>query len=530
LSSATFAAGACDQPWLQRLAATSQFLPQRMSLFLVEHFFNVRQGRALILQPARRIGYFYLKPEIHDRAELLAAEIKQFLDLFALLARLRADRLLYLLGRAQAEAQMVFVGDLFEHPKPAREHVLLNARGDYTHAPEAIQDAADNVIYKGVLLDGEVFDLVASCVHGIFYLTEDSRAQLLATAPVQAATPPPVPGGPAAAGEPAAAPDAGGGPAPGWSQRARPWALLAAGAALVAALAWQGLPWRKAPAPDAAVPGAAPRAAPPAPSPAAVPAAPAPGAAPRTPPGALPDALPDALPGAPGPAPEKASLSGIDISRWNAGAGVLLREKRIAFAFARASYGLSVDPSFASHWTALRQGPLARGAYHVFSYRSDPALQADKFAAQLGAPGPRDLCPAVDFEEGSLPSRTSAPPVAQVRQALLSHLVLLEKKVGCTPILYTNREMGNRYLDDPLFSRYPLWIADWTVGAQAPALPVAWARTGHRFWQKSASYEFADARRDPTDLDVFAGSGAELALLYRAAAPPRPPAPSASRP
>lgn len=528
-----FAAGACDQPWLQRLASTSQFLPQRMSLFLVEHFFNVRQGRALILQPARRIGYFYMKPETCDRADLLAAEIKQFLDLFALLARLRADRLLYLLGGTAPEGPMIFVGDLFEHPKAAREHVVLNGRGDYTFAPEAIQDAAGNVIYKGVLLDGEVYELVASCAHGIFYLTEDSRAQLLAAAPAQcAAAPPPGPAALDAASAPAAAPGTeaapapDGAPAPPWSARARPWALLAGVAAVVAAFAWNGQPWRSAAAARAALPAATPHTAP-------VQVA----AAGATPSAAPPDALP-AAGGPPAVAPELApavakpgaTLAGIDISRWNADAGILLREKRIAFAFARASYGLTPDPSFAGYWTAMRQRALARGAYHVFSYRSDPALQADKFAAQLGAAGPKDLCPAVDFEEGSLPSRTSAPPVAQVQQALLSHLLLLEKKVGCTPILYTNREIGNRYLDDPRFSRYPLWIADWTVGAKAPALPLAWARTGHRFWQKSASYAFADTGRVLTDLDQFAGSGAELALLYRTAAPPRRPAPSPPQP
>lgn len=469
MTPAAFPAGTCDQPWLRRLAATSQFLPQRMSLFLAEHFLNVQAGRALILQPARKVGYFYLRPEVYDRADLLAAEIKQFLDLFALLARLRADRLLYLLGAETAQAPMIFVGDLFEHPKASTAHVVLNGRGDYTFAPETIQDADDNVIYKGVLLDGEVFELVASCVHGIFYLSDASRAQWL---------------GPLVQEPPVPAPAL---PQPGvW-----PWITAAAAIAVLGALWWSG------------------RQAPPTPRQHA-------SAAATTRP-AIPATAPAPVAEVAAPAPE-ASLAGIDISKWNADPATLLREKGIAFAFARASYGLTPDPAFGAIRKAMRQNGIAHGAYHVFSYQSDPAVQAERFAAVLGAAAPRELCPAVDVEEGSFASRAPAPAVAAVRQALLSHLALLEKKLGCTPLIYTNRAVGNQYLNDARFARYPLWIADWSANASGPVLPAAWKQAGYRFWQKSANYAFTDLPRTATDYDQFAGSAADLALHFRAAA------------
>lgn len=486
MTSPAIPAGVGGQQWLQRLAASSQFVPQRMSLFLAEHFFNMQAGRALILQPARRIGYFYLRPATYDRADLLAGEIKQFLDLFALLARLRADRLLYLLGGDARDQPMIFVGDLFDHPKPSSAHVVLNARGDYSFAPETIQDADDNVIYKGVLLDAEVYELVASCVHGMFYLSDEHRAQLLDSALAS--------GGPEAAVAPPLLPQPG-----KW-----PWITGAAALALLGASWWAARP---AALPAYARPHSPAHAAGPtvavAPAVAVKPAAPA-----------VPVPAPAALPALPAVPPET-TLAGIDISKWNADAATLLREKSIAFAFARASFGLTPDPAFAANRKAMRQNGIAHGAYHVFSYQSDPAQQAERFAALLGAAAPRELCPAVDVEEGSFPSRAAAPPAAAVRDARLSHLLRLEQRIGCIPLIYTNRAVGNQYLDDARFARYPLWIADWSAGAKGPVLPAAWHTAGYRFWQKSASFAFADEPRDPTDYDQFAGSHADLARLYR---------------
>jgi lysozyme len=58
-----------------------------------------------------------------------------------------------------------------------------------------------------------------------------------------------------------------------------------------------------------------------------------------------------------------------------------------------------------------------------------------------------------------------------VRKTLLAFLVIIEKSTGRLPIIYTDANIGNSYLDGS-FKRYPLWIANYS-NADAPSMPVA---------------------------------------------------------
>lgn len=228
-----------------------------------------------------------------------------------------------------------------------------------------------------------------------------------------------------------------------------------------------------------------------------------------------------AVPSPAAPSPAATAIDqvlGFDISKWNGQAGddAVIDDSLASFVFTRASYGLSLDPSFARNWQRMAgRSTLWRGAYHFFAMQDDPLLQAQHFLKVVGEASPQDPCPTVDFEEASLPSRGTALSVAQVQSALLAHLDYLERHAGCVPILYTDVSMGNRYLADARFSRYPLWIADWTSTQAQPTLPHAWAGGGYRFWQRSASYTLPTTPRSATDLDVFAGTRSQLQALRR---------------
>lgn len=493
------------------MLAATEALPQRLTSFLPANYFNEAAGRALILQPGRAFGYFYLKSEIHTQPERLASELKGLLDLCMLLARLRDHRLIYVFRTEHAVwHDMVYVSDLFQDPKPSTAHVVLNKRGDFTCEPEAIQNDAGDVIYRGTRLDGAVFDLVHDCVNGMLCIPDDCRrdlSNLIATRePASAAgqgtpsnvvdhsstTPPTNQNGKNTASTTA-----------GLFQRYKTHAaatLLTLSSASGSVYWWHGQHHDAQPAASAGSAPAAVAVGSPTAAPAFVPREPS-----------SPDSAASAVP-ALRPA---VSVVGLDVSKWNGESGAeVLQSKGIAFAFARASYGATIDPSFEANWRRMADRGLVRGAYHFFTLQSDPETQAETALSAIGRFGANDLCPAVDFEETSLPGRGVTVPVQHVQQALLKVLQAVERKANCMPILYTNVAMGNAYLANEAFSKYPLWIADWESNG-APVVPAVWKRQGYRFWQRSARYSFAAAPKAETDFDAFAGDMQALLDMRR---------------
>lgn len=170
-----------EAEWIDRFLTETETLPQRLSTLLQRPFFNQEKGRALILQPGRGFGYFYLKSELYAETGRLERELKALLDLCSLIARLREHRLIYLLGTGHTERlEMVFFSDLFDSPKACKGYVILNPRGDITFDPQTIQNEAEEVIYRGTRLDGAVFRLVHDCVDGMMCIPDDCRRQLRA--------------------------------------------------------------------------------------------------------------------------------------------------------------------------------------------------------------------------------------------------------------------------------------------------------------------------------------------------------------
>ena len=114
-----------------------------------------------------------------------------------------------------------------------------------------------------------------------------------------------------------------------------------------------------------------------------------------------------------------------------------------------------------------------------------------------------DFPPIVDFEETSIDKTCS---VAQIESNLLKFLQEIERQTGRTPIIYTDNNIGGRYLNNAAFQKYPLFIADYS-NARTPRLPGTWKNQGWALWQKSESYV---VHSTTDDFDIFNGSIDEL--------------------
>jgi GH25 family lysozyme M1 (1,4-beta-N-acetylmuramidase) len=450
---------------LTRLLDASTGLPVRLEQFLEQVFFSEQDGRALILQPAGRFGYLYLKPDVYDDERARGEQTRRLVELMMLFVYLRDQGIMVVNGVPRDEQRrMRFLSGAFRDPKPLTTGagVVLNQKGDYSFHPETICDQADNVIYKGVRLESDMYDLIARNASGLMFVSPSVKDLI---------PPPPPP-------EPEPAP-------PRRRHRAGWWPLPVTAAGIVVWLL-RGAPLGLPP-------------------PAVDPLPPAAGASSTTTTSAVQTA---------GHAPEPVTASagdtdamhfGVDLSRWNAGElGPAIEAAGIDFIFVRATYGRAKDIDFEKNWALLQQKGVIRGAYHFYLVHDDAIEQAESYLAAIGDSEPLEIAPAVDFEELSFPARGTPPDVAAVQNGLLSALAHIEARTGRVPILYTNVTMGNTYLNDTRFARYPLWIADWSTRTE-PTLPEAWKNVGYRFWQRTSQYALTGTTGSATDFDVFKG-------------------------
>lgn len=201
---------------------------------------------------------------------------------------------------------------------------------------------------------------------------------------------------------------------------------------------------------------------------------------------------------------------GLDVSRYQ---GRLIETMQdydsIFFIICKATEGVSLtDEEFAANWQKLSKAGVLRGAYHFFISSDDPVQQAEFFMQTIGNISEADIPLIIDVEAGSVKDSISADSLQNRLLACLNHL---EKQSGRKPVIYTGLSFADTYLRNEVFAAYPLWLAEYS-GKPTPTLPLTWKKTGHTFWQKSASYMIGTEK---TDYDVFNGNGAQLAEFIR---------------
>lgn len=493
-----------------------------IGIYLSSFYFTRARGRALVLQPHGAFGYFYLAPGLYADAERRKRELSAFIGIVTMLDGLkRSGQILYIQPHdaARPGSAIRALGDSFETPVISAGKIVLNPQGDYTSHPDTIKNEANADIYIGTRLDGPLFDMVNAVTGGLVYMTAEidtliNTAAKPAPAPTATAvspgpTAPPAGGTAAAVGpepaspgpehaigtapEPLKAPPLATAPLAVWTGKL-PLLLHALSLALLGLVIFyvlqikdsvHGVGRTQARVQDAVAGSAISRTGATSPAPAPVPQTQARAAA-----------------GA-------GRQLGFDLSKWNGAlAARALATPHVGFVILRATSGMVKDSDFEKNWALVKGHSVARGAYHFYHASEDPVAQAKMFLKVVGRRDAADIAPIIDFEMLSFHKSAPTQNPDLVRNNLLKMLNYVEAQTGQTPILYTNVEAGDKYLDDPKFTRFPLWIADWT-NAKDPKLPSAWKSAGYLYWQRSKSYTLDGSGPVPIDLDVYNGSPTE---------------------
>lgn len=214
---------------------------------------------------------------------------------------------------------------------------------------------------------------------------------------------------------------------------------------------------------------------------------------------------------------------GVDAASWQHphGAGVnwsSAASSGQSFAFIKATEGTGpANRYYESDVADARAAGMLIGSYHKARPAMDPAQQAHAFADRLQSVGGPQLPPVLDLEvdEGLDPDELAG--WTQVFLDTLTH------RTGRTPILYTYRYFWiDRMANTTRFSEYPLWLAEY--GVSEPTLPVIGGWDQWLFWQRSETGR-VPGFTDAVDLNVFAGTDADLVAWLGEVEPVPEPAP-----
>lgn len=192
------------------------------------------------------------------------------------------------------------------------------------------------------------------------------------------------------------------------------------------------------------------------------------------------------------------SIRGIDISHyqgkidWEKLRKAQIGNEPISFVFIKATEGRSLlDENFNDNFYQARESGMLRGAYHYFKPRVSAKDQARYFIKQVKLED-GDLPPVLDIEEeGNL-----SP--AELRQAALTWLRIVEKEYKVKPILYTNYKFKQSYLSTKEFEPYPYWIAHYYV-------PDLVYKGAWKFWQHTDCGKL-DGIKGKVDLNIYNGT------------------------
>jgi GH25 family lysozyme M1 (1,4-beta-N-acetylmuramidase) len=476
-----------------------------MQSFLESFYFMESKGRALILQTQSYRAVLFLLAEIYNDDTARQNEIAAFFELITLLNYLKKEGFITLYRSVETRKKPIFyIQDYFLDPAPSAGPLILNAKGDYTSAPDTIHDKNKTVKYIGITLDLDTFDLVAEVTVGTMH-SSDSLAGLLNTpVPVtqtntvaeKPATPTESPAISTAQEPVKATPET----PPATLPIARPLPrrnlhviLIAAAAAIIIlgmfAFVYLELKSNEKSIQDIAkaheqikkdlkkIATTNPRAVP-------------------------KDSLHDIE--------EARHHYGVDISHWNG--NLVVKDPlpdSLTFAICKATDGTSsYDHYFSRNWVHMKERGLVRGAYHFYEFPEDPITQANHYLNTLGPLEETDIAPILDIEYLGLPEDFSKSDLRQLHTDVVVFLRHVEAKTGRKPIIYASADFAHNNLNDTVFSKYPLWLAYHVKNKNLqspPHIPHPWKN--YKVWQRSPLY-YIDAEN--VDLDVYYGKKADL--------------------
>ncbi len=199
---------------------------------------------------------------------------------------------------------------------------------------------------------------------------------------------------------------------------------------------------------------------------------------------------------------------GIDISHWQKEVNwdavriAKINGNPIEFVFIKASEGVWYkDPKYEEYKAGCIQVGLRHGAYHFWHSNQDPIKQAENFYRSAGSGIKAYVCD-VETNDGG-----------EFKDNLRTFLQKIEDLSGQRPLVYTGPYFWivNGIHDEQFCSYYKLWIAHYTQLAN-PLVPAGW--TNWLFWQYSDKGVISGIPGNTVDLNRFAGTQAELQLIF----------------
>lgn len=194
---------------------------------------------------------------------------------------------------------------------------------------------------------------------------------------------------------------------------------------------------------------------------------------------------------------------GIDVSHFQNDVNwEEIKHANISFVYVKASQGTGYkDPRFDKNWQQAKEAGLYRGAYHFYLSDEDPLGQAHNFIKIVEQLGLNDMPPVLDLEElgikGSIDEKV-------YQENALTWLKTVEDSLKIKPIIYADPSFCDKYLNNPAFSGYSLWLAEY--GVKKPHIPKAWGQKGESWviWQRTDRGKVEGAIGN-VDHDLFNG-------------------------
>ncbi len=212
---------------------------------------------------------------------------------------------------------------------------------------------------------------------------------------------------------------------------------------------------------------------------------------------------------------------GIDVSNHNGNSidWQAVKNSDVSFAFAKATEGITyIDPYFSKNWQQMKAAGLLRGAYHFFRPLRDANEQAQNFLKVVGGFESGDLPPVLDLEHypEEVEKQWKQINLNQRIERVQQWLDIVEAATGYQPMIYTSSGFWKSYMDDTqVFTKYPLWIANYTTKPQ-PLVPANnWGGKGWLFWQHTETGSVAGVKGN-VDRNRFNGSFEELLAFVKA--------------
>ena len=204
-------------------------------------------------------------------------------------------------------------------------------------------------------------------------------------------------------------------------------------------------------------------------------------------------------------------VRGVDVSHYEGQIDwAKVAAQNINFAYIKATQSSNlVDARFSANWQNAQEAGLARGAYHTFSFCTNPQ---DQFAnlKRTVALDSSALPIVVDIElfenqaGSNIPSLSAEGKCAATlgtsgaRTNLSALLKLIAETYHKKPVIYGNDYVLDKVLTSEVTKDFPLWRVRYGLASQSP--PPPWA-----LWQFTANEKIAGIN-GPVDMNVLSSN------------------------